>query len=98
MGRGSEPDTGSTLWLVDHADHGFQVLLRSGHKPGEVITELKICAPGRARAEQRGAASSVRNIASVSASMFWGFRTSSPVRADRDMSHRADRIVSQGGS
>jgi predicted alpha/beta-hydrolase family hydrolase len=31
---------GATLRLIDHADHGFEVLVRSGRKPAEVMTEV----------------------------------------------------------
>lgn len=30
----------STLLTIEHADHGFDVLVRSGRKPPEVMTEL----------------------------------------------------------
>jgi predicted alpha/beta-hydrolase family hydrolase len=30
----------ATLHVVDHADHGFDVLVRSGRKPDEVLAEL----------------------------------------------------------
>ena len=36
----AEPGPTSTLLTIEHADHGFDVLVRSGRKPPEVMAEL----------------------------------------------------------